>query len=168
VGDVILGVGLGSFWRTSLGPGPQPQEVIFSCFKKKTRRKSASLKPLIGLLAFVVWKLWSENNKLYNLLKFFINFYLFIFWFLGHILFMMSYLVDELVLIVMELMLTAFHFSVFSHKIPASSIVDLRFRNCLIQPWYNCNKKTAIFYSENTHVTDIANLIKIAMFDLVP
>jgi len=32
----------------------------------KTRQKSASLKPLVDFIAFVVWKLWPKNNKLYN------------------------------------------------------------------------------------------------------
>jgi len=39
-----------------------------SCFffKIKTRRTSASSELLVGFLAFVVWMLWSENNKSYN------------------------------------------------------------------------------------------------------
>jgi len=51
------------FWPTSSDPWPEPQEGAFCFFFKQTRRKSAALEPLTGLLSFVVAKLWPENYK---------------------------------------------------------------------------------------------------------
>jgi len=65
VGDVILGVALGFFWLTPSSSGSQRQGVIFVSLKK-TRRNSASFEPLIGLLVFVVGKLWPMHHKLYQ------------------------------------------------------------------------------------------------------
>jgi len=57
VGDVKIGVGIGFFgWRhRTLGPNRKGQ---FFVYFKKAGRKSACLDLLIGLLAFVVGKLW--------------------------------------------------------------------------------------------------------------
>jgi len=57
VDDIKSGIGLGLFGPLSSDPGPNLKDQCFSSLKK-TRLKSASLEPLIGLLAFVVRKLW--------------------------------------------------------------------------------------------------------------
>ena len=65
MGDVILRVALGFFWLTPSSSGPQRQGVTFVSLKKN-RRNSASFELLIGLLVFVVRKLWPKNHKLYQ------------------------------------------------------------------------------------------------------
>ena len=59
---VKSGVGLGFFGQRDLSMGPNPKRQTCVSFLK-TKRKPRSLERLIGLLAFVVWKLWPENRK---------------------------------------------------------------------------------------------------------
>jgi len=58
-GDILNGrIGLGLFDQGHLTQGPNPLGVIFCLFLNDTRLKFSSCGPLIGLLAFVVRKLW--------------------------------------------------------------------------------------------------------------
>jgi len=65
VGDVINKGWFRPFWSTSSGPGSQPQEEILCFFSlKETRQKIPIFRALlIGLLAFVVQKLWPEKTN---------------------------------------------------------------------------------------------------------
>jgi len=73
------------FGPHSLGPGAQHQGAIFCFFfQKKTSQKSASLEPWL-ISSVGVWKLWSKNNKLYNISPGnSLTFCLLILWILGH------------------------------------------------------------------------------------
>jgi len=66
--ETILGekwAGSRDFRMTSSGHEKNIQGVIsLRLLKKQTKRKSASLEPLISLLALVVGKLWPKNNEL--------------------------------------------------------------------------------------------------------
>jgi len=64
VGDVTIEVGLG-FLADVIGPWIPKSREIFCFLFKKSRRKSATLEPLISLLALVVRKLWPkiDNNQ---------------------------------------------------------------------------------------------------------
>jgi len=65
--DVIKGAILDSFGLCNQALGPNRKTVPFASFlQKQTGRKAASLKTLIGFLAFVVWTLWPKNIKLCN------------------------------------------------------------------------------------------------------
>jgi len=55
------------FWFTWSVQEPQPLDgALRFFFWKETRRKSASLKPLIGFLAFLAGKLWKQTRKINN------------------------------------------------------------------------------------------------------
>jgi len=55
----MSGWGSKGFRMTSLGPGKKEHFLVFSL---KNYQKSVSLEPFIGLLAFVVGKLWPKKQ----------------------------------------------------------------------------------------------------------
>jgi len=72
----IIGLNFRPFWPTLAALGPNTKSQIldssFESFLKRTERKSASLQPLVGFLAFAFQMLWRKSINLINsiLLKF--------------------------------------------------------------------------------------------------
>jgi len=64
VGDIISRVGFWPFWFQVTWPWSQPLHEFFDHkFLLETRLQSESFEPLVAILAFLVQKLWSKNNK---------------------------------------------------------------------------------------------------------